>query len=187
QPVRDARGRCATCGPEDIGEAIGKIFNDPTRSAARFEGYVNKADNERKILRDAFEPGDAWFRTGDLMRRDSDGYYYFVDRVGDTFRWKGENVSTWEVAEAITAFPGVVEANVYGVSVPGYEGRAGMAAVVADRPIDLADLRAFLAARLPDYGRPLFLRQLGQIEVTTTFQHKKVDLVREGFDPSKTP
>ena len=109
----------------------------------------------KKILRDVFEPGDAWFRTGDLMRRDERGFFYFVDRIGDTFRWKGENVATSEVSEAMTEFPGVLEANVYGVAVPNTDGRAGMAALVVDARFDLARFHAHLKARLPDYARPL--------------------------------
>ena len=104
------------------------------------------------------------------MRKDAHGYFYFVDRIGDTFRWKGENVSTTEVAEAIGAFPGVAEANVYGVAVPGHDGRAGMAAIAAGAGFDLAALRAHLAQRLPDYARPLFLRICSEIEVTGDLQ-----------------
>ena len=85
--------------PGEIGEAIGKIISDPAKSNMRFEGYADTADNAPKILRDVFAKGDVWFRSGDLMREDADGYFYFVDRIGDTFRWKGENVSTMEVAE----------------------------------------------------------------------------------------
>jgi fatty-acyl-CoA synthase len=120
------------------------------------------------------------------MRQDERGYFYFVDRIGDTFRWKGENVSTSEVAGTISSFPGIKDANVYGVHVPGREGRAGMAAIVCDgeRKCDLAGLHAYLAAHLPDYARPLFLRLQSEIEVTSTFKQKKVDLVREGFDPT---
>ena len=116
------------------------------------------AQNEHKILRDVFKKGDAWFRTGDLMRKDERGYFYFVDRVGDTFRWKGENVSTSEVSEAINGFPGIVDANVYGVTIAGREGRAGMAAIVCSGGCDLTALHAHLRAHLPDYARPLFLR-----------------------------
>ena len=94
------------------------------------------------MLRDVLKKGDLWFRTGDLMRRDEHGYFYFVDRVGDTFRWKGENVSTNEVSEAINMAPGILEANVYGVHVPGSEGRAGMAALVVDGDFDLDGLPA---------------------------------------------
>ena len=95
------------------------MADDPSNIGSRFEGYTNTEASERKILRNVFEPGDAWIRTGDLMRKDEQGYFYFVDRIGDTFRWKGENVATCEVSEAICAFPGVKHANVYGVTVPG--------------------------------------------------------------------
>jgi fatty-acyl-CoA synthase len=153
---------------------------------SRFEGYTNREASEKKILRDVFKPGDAWFRTGDLMRRDERGFFYFVDRVGDTFRWKGENVATSEVAEAICAYPGIQEANVYGVAIPGADGRAGMATIVADPAIDLASLRSHLALRLPEYARPLFLRLRSGMAVTSTFKYTKTDLVREGFDPAVT-
>jgi fatty-acyl-CoA synthase len=141
-------------------------------------------DTWRKILRNVFEPGDAWFRTGDLMRKDKEGYFYFMDRIGDTFRWKGENVSTFEVSEAICAFPGVKEANVYGVTVPAVDGRAGMAALVTGGELDLAAFRAHLIARLPAYACPLFLRFQSKMDVTGTFKHAKSDLVRQGYDPS---
>ncbi len=131
-----------------------------------------------------FAPGDAWFRTGDLVRRDARGYYYFVDRIGDTFRWKGENVSTTEVAETIGLFPGVQEAIVYGVAVPHHDGRAGMAALVVDAAaiFDLDGLHAFLSERLPAYARPMFLRFRPHLDVTGTFKPRKMDLVAEGFD-----
>ena len=186
QPVRNAEGFCERCAPDEPGEVIGKILKDPSRPGNRFEGYAAAAQNENKILRDVFKKGDAWFRTGDLMRRDANGYFYFVDRVGDTFRWKGENVSTSEVAEAINAFPGVRDANVYGVTVTGRDGRAGMAAIVCDGACDLAALHAHLKAALPDYARPLFLRIQTELEVTTTFKQKKLDLVKDGFNPAAT-
>src|ERR1051326_4167979 len=122
QPVRDEHGRCVPCAAGEVGEALGQ---------GRFEGYTSEEASEKKRLRDVFVPGDAWHRTGDLMRRDADGYFHFVDRVGDTFRWKGENVATTEVAQAICAFPGIADATVYGVEVPGADGRAGMAALAA--------------------------------------------------------
>ncbi len=187
QPVRNAQGFCIPCEPNETGETIGKIINDAKKPGSRFEGYASQTDTERKILRNVFEPGDAWFRTGDLMRKDEDGYFYFIDRVGDTFRWKGENVATSEVSEAITTFPGVQEANVYGVGIAGRDGRAGMAALVADGDLDLAAFRAHLKSQLPDYAQPLFLRIKGEIDVTGTFKQKKVDLVRQGFDPGITP
>jgi fatty-acyl-CoA synthase len=119
------------------------------------------------------------------MRRDEDGYFYFVDRIGDTFRWKGENVATSEVAAAICGFDGIKEASVYGVAIPGTDGRAGMATIVADdRRLDLAAFRAHLVDHLPDYARPLFLRVRDHLPVTATFKHTKSALVREGYDPA---
>jgi fatty-acyl-CoA synthase len=184
EPARDALGSCIRCAPDEVGEAIGKIRDDSADLTGRFEGYTSRADSERKTLRDAFEPGDAWFRTGDLMRKDRRGFFYFVDRIGDTFRWKGENVATGEVEEAIMRFPGIVEATVYGVAIPGTEGRAGMATLACDGVPDLPALRRHLADSLPSYARPLFLRLRREIEVTSTFKHKKADLAREGYDPS---
>jgi fatty-acyl-CoA synthase len=184
EPVRGNDGFCIKVAPGEVGEVISKILNDPSKPSQRFEGYSDRDSTEKKILRDVFEKGDAWFRTGDLMRKDALGYFYFVDRIGDTFRWKGENVSTSEVGETLTTFPGVREANVYGVHVPGCEGRAGMAALVADEGLDLRGLHAHIARRLPDFARPLFLRFLPEMNITGTFKVKKLDLVREGFDPS---
>ncbi|MEA2991025.1 MAG: fatty-acyl-CoA synthase [Alphaproteobacteria bacterium] len=187
EPVRDEDGLCIRCAVNETGEAIGKIAEEHSNVGGRFEGYTSKADSERKILRHVFARGDAWFRTGDLMRKDDQGYYYFVDRIGDTFRWKGENVSTSEVSEVITAFPGVAEAAVYGVAVPGHEGRAGMASVVCGGPLDLVAFRAHLAARLPAYAWPVFLRVRAAIEITSTFKHRKNDLALEGYGPGADP
>jgi fatty-acyl-CoA synthase len=184
--LRDERGRCIRCRAGEVGEAIGRILDGHARLGSGFEGYTDARASEQKLLRDVFEPGDVWFRTGDLMRKDEAGYFYFVDRVGDTFRWKGENVSTSEVSEAITPFPGIVEASVYGVTIPGTEGRAGMAALVAEGELDLAGLRRHLADRLPEYAHPIFLRVTREIGVTVTFKHKKHDLMRQGYDPSTT-
>jgi fatty-acyl-CoA synthase len=181
--IRNALGLCEEAVPGEVGEAVGRIFHDPSKPAGRFEGYSNVVDNEAKILRDVFEQGDSWFRSGDLMRCDGEGYFYFVDRTGDTFRWKGENVSTTEVSEMMCAFAGIHEANVYGVAVPGHEGRAGMAAVVCDEDLNLADLHSYLTARLADYARPLFLRIRSEIDTTATFKQRKVALVKDGFDP----
>jgi fatty-acyl-CoA synthase len=187
-PVRDSNGHCIRCAVGETGEAIGKIRSRgiASETGGEFEGYTSTAETERKILRDVFEAGDAWYRTGDLMRMDGSGFYYFVDRIGDTFRWKGENVATSEVENAIMSLPGVADATVYGVTIPGTEGAAGMAALVADGDLDLAGLRRHLAERLPSYARPLFLRIQDGIDVTSTFKHRKSDLVREGFDPSIT-
>jgi fatty-acyl-CoA synthase len=183
QPVRNPDGFCLECDENEPGEVIGKILKDPSKPGARFEGYATEVETNKKILRDVFEKGDVWFRTGDLMRKDENGYFYFVDRIGDTFRWKGENVSTTEVEEAIGQYDSVLETNVYGVQVPGRDGRAGMAAVVAKPNLDLATLREQLVKRLPDYARPVFLRIRHDIEVTATFKQKKLDLVKQGFDP----
>jgi fatty-acyl-CoA synthase len=183
-PIRDERGFCVRSAPNDIGEAIGKIATDPSNLGARFEGYTSKEASEQKILRNVFEPGDTWFRTGDLMRKDAKGYFYCVDRIGDTFRWKGENVSTSEVAAAICAFPGVQDATVYGVTIPGAEGRAGMAALVTRDALDLAAFRSHLIDRLPGYARPLFFRLRRELALTSTFKYTKNDLVRDGFDPA---
>lgn len=182
-PVRDENGRCIVCGPDEVGEAVGRI--DPNDSRFRFDGYGSKADTEKKILRDVFKPGDAWFRTGDLMSRDKLGHFFFVDRVGDTFRWKSENVATGEVAEALNV-PGIEQANVYGVEVDGHAGRAGMAAIVGQPDaIDLDSLHAHVHDSLPAYARPLFLRLQEQTDTTGTFKFRKVDLVKDGFNPQK--
>ncbi len=172
EAVRDADGRCIACGPDEAGEVIGEIVNDPSKPGNRFEGYTDPEATARKVLHDVFRPGDSWFRTGDLMRRDAHGYFYFVDRVGDTFRWKGENVATLQVSETITGYPGIKDAIVYGVSVPGREGRAGMAAIVLDEtvPFDLEALKPFLLAHLPVYAVPVFLRLSDHIDVTGNVQ-----------------
>ncbi len=183
EPIRDAHGHCIACGRDETGEAIGRIANGGRSVDGLFEGYTSGADSERKIIRNVFADGDAWFRTGDLMRRDGSGYFYFVDRMGDTFRWKGENVATTEVGEVVTGYDGVAEAAVYGVAVPGTEGRAGMAAIVADAAFDIASLGSWLGDRLPAYARPLFVRICDSIEASETFKPKKHRLAREGFDP----
>ena len=183
EPVRGADGFCQVCDPDEVGEALGKISNDPDQPTGRFDGYAKKEETEKKILRDVFEKGDAWFRTGDLLRQDKLGYFYFVDRIGDTFRWKGENVATSEVAEAISVFPGIKEANVYGVHVPGADGRAGMASIVSSEEVDLPKLHAHLKKELAAYAQPLFVRIQPEMEITGTFKHRKVELVKEGFDP----
>ncbi len=182
-PARGEDGFCQRCDPGEPGEVIGRLATggDP---AHRFEGYTSRAESEKKVLRDVFEAGDAWLRTGDLMRIDDRGFYYFVDRIGDTFRWKGENVATTEVAEALSVYPGVAEASVYGVAVPGADGKAGMAALVVAQGFDLTGLRRHLAERLPAYAQPVFLRLAKDLAVTETFKQKKAELAREGFDPA---
>ena len=182
EPVRSADGFCEETSAGEIGEAIGKI--DQRTAGARFDGYTKREDSEKKILHNVFEKDDAWFRTNDLMRRDQHGYFYFVDRTGDTFRWKGENVSTSEVSEAISRFPGVLEANVYGVEVPGGEGKAGMVSLVTAKDFDLEAFAGHLQKNLPGYARPVFLRFQQTIAATSTFKQRKVELQKEGCDPS---
>ncbi len=183
---RDAAGRCIEVGPDEPGEAIGFIDDPAGNPGGRFDGYRSAGDTGRKILHDVFAPGDRWFRSGDLLRMDADGYCWFVDRVGDTFRWKSENVSTEEVANALAGFPGVLMTNAYGVRVPGTEGRAGMVA------LEITDAAAFDAAaygryaveRLPAFAVPLFLRLSPVTDLTASFKLRKRDLRREGYDPS---
>jgi fatty-acyl-CoA synthase len=180
--VRNSGGFCIRTNTGEVGELIGEIRMDSARF--RFDGYETKAATQKKILRDVFKKGDAWFRTGDLMKRDELDYFYFMDRVGDTFRWKAENVATGEVAAVLSSFPGVTQANVYGVAIPGYDGRAGMAAVVSEREVDMAALKAHIDASLPHYARPVFLRLSQETETTGTFKFKKTNLVKAGFDPA---
>ncbi|HYM05498.1 MAG TPA: long-chain-acyl-CoA synthetase [Terriglobales bacterium] len=186
EPVRNEQGFCLRCAPNEDGEAIGQIFENQSNARTRFEGYTDREASENKILRDVFEPGDAWFRTGDLMRKDENGYFYFVDRIGDTFRWKGENVATSEVSEVMCSFPGIKEAVVYGVAVPGADGRAGMALVMAGRELDLAAFRTHLSEHLPQYAHPLFVRIRDEIEMTPTFKYRKSVFACQGYDPHAT-
>ena len=184
-PIRDAQGWCVRCPPGEPGEAIGRITAGAGSAGTPFEGYADPEATRRKVLRDVFEPGDAWYRTGDLMSRDDQGFYYFIDRVGDTFRWKGENVSTTEVASALESCRGIIDVAVYGVTVPGTEGRAGMAAVVVGPDFDLTAFRSELAGKLPEYARPVFLRIVPALDVTGTFKLRKQELVIEAYDPAR--
>ena len=185
EPLRNGSGFCERSAVDEVGEAVGLIPDDARARAGRFEGYADPEASQRKVLRNVFKAGDAWYRTGDLMRRDAAGFYYFVDRVGETYRWKGENVSTAEVLSVLTAAPGVEEGAVFGVTVPGTDGRAGMAALVVTREFDLAVFRAAVAKHLPAYARPVFLRLMPALESTGTFKPRKHDLERLGFDPAQ--
>jgi fatty-acyl-CoA synthase len=185
EPWRKADGFCERCQPNEIGEAVGLIPAAGFELAGRFEGYADPEASARKVLHHVFKENDSWYRTGDLMRRDERGFYYFVDRVGETYRWKGENVSTAEVLTALTAGRGVVDGVVYGVAIPGADGRAGTAALVVDAEFDLAAFRADIAQRLPAYARPVFLRLLDSIESTGTFKPRKQDLINAGVDPAR--
>ena len=180
--VRGENGLCVEAKPREIGECIGEIGQDVRRS---YTGYADAAATQKKVLHDVFKPGDAWFATGDLMMQDRDGYFYFVDRIGDTFRWKGENVSTTEVAERMSAIAGVHEATVYGVQVGKADGRAGMASLVAGPEFDIKTLHEKLEGELPDYAQPVFIRMQPEMEVTGTFKYRKMDLVADGFNPDR--
>ena len=160
------------------------LYHSATR---RFDGYTDNAAAESKVLHDVFAKGDCWFRTGDLLRKDSAGYFYFVDRIGDTFRWRGENVSTTEVAEVLRTCQGVTDAVVYGVAIPGHEGRAGMAAITTDDRFDFDSLRAHLVAHLPTYAHPLFIRRCDTLDVTGTFKLTKGKLAAEGYANANDP
>ena len=185
--VRNGAGRCEKVATGEPGLLLGKIIGQ-----AEFEGYTSKEATEAKILRDVFKAGDAWFNTGDLIRKIDVGFamgmphYQFVDRVGDTFRWKGENVSTNEVGEMINSHPQVHFCNVYGVQVPGTDGRAGMAALLlaeGSKQLDIDSFSALVCEQLPAYARPLFLRILPEMDTTGTFKMLKTDLRKQGFDP----
>jgi fatty-acyl-CoA synthase len=185
EPARNGEGFCIECQPDEAGELIGRIADN---TPIRFEGYTSKQATEAKVLRDVFQRGDAWFRTGDLLRCDREGWYRFVDRIGDTFRWKGENVSTQEVEEVLAGFPGVELVNVYGVEIPGADGRAGMAALVlagGANGFDGAAFHAFVDQRLTRYAAPVFVRLVDRVEVTGTLKLRKVELRQEAFDLSR--
>ncbi|KAG0198617.1 hypothetical protein BGX28_007957 [Mortierella sp. GBA30] len=182
--IRDKNGRCVECSADEPGELLTIIdSSDPTRA---FQGYhKNASANSKKVVRDAFKIGDQYFRTGDILRRDGDGYFYFGDRVGDTFRWKSENVSTAEVSEVLSAYPDCIEVNVYGVQVPGHDGRAGMAAIVSKETMNWDSFAKYALKNLPKYSVPIFIRKVPELEITGTFKQRKVELVNEGMDPSK--
>ena len=179
--VRSDSGYLQHCAPGEVGELLGQI-----KATAPFHGYTSAKDTEKKILRNAFKQGDAFFRTGDLVKKDEQGFYYFVDRIGDTFRWKGENVSTQEVQEIVSRFGGVSLVNVVGVEVPNTEGRAGLAAITmdADGRFDPQAFYGYVAEKLPAYARPAFVRLISEMELTGTFKMKKTDLKAQGYDPS---
>jgi citronellyl-CoA synthetase len=182
---RPLRGKQGFLQKADKGEA-GLLISEISAKWP-FDGYTDPAKSEAAILRDVFKNGDAWFNTGDLMRDIGCKHAQFVDRLGDTFRWKGENVSTTEVENVLGAFPGVEDAVVYGVEIPGTNGRCGMAALrlAQGSELDGAALAAHLDRELPAYAAPLFVRLLGEVETTGTFKYKKTDLKQAGYDPSK--
>ncbi|MCB1705089.1 MAG: long-chain-acyl-CoA synthetase [Halioglobus sp.] len=184
--ARDDNGRLIKVATGEPGLLLGKITGK-----TQFEGYTSKEDTEKKILRNVFRDGDAWFNTGDLMKTVDVGFslgmphYQFVDRVGDTFRWKSENVSTNEVGEIINGHPQVDFCNVYGVEIPKADGRAGMAALVLAPGVDALDIKSFSAyvnEHLPAYARPVFLRIQPELDTTGTFKMVKGDLRKQAYD-----
>ncbi|GAA5980575.1 hypothetical protein JCM5350_004352 [Sporobolomyces pararoseus] len=182
EPFRDENGRCVRAETNEPGELI--LFIDMSSPHLAFAGYYgNSTGTNKKILKDVFKPGDSWFRTGDLLRKDQDGLYYFCDRLGDTFRWKSENVATTTVAEALAKV--VDHPNVYGVLVPSHEGRAGCAAVprVPGETIDFDKLSKHVSKTLPKYAQPLFIRIVEKTETNGTEKQLKVALRNQGVDP----
>jgi fatty-acyl-CoA synthase len=182
--VRGADGFAERVAADEPGELLGKVG---LGGAMEYDGYTDREATERKLLRGVFAPGDAWFRSGDLLKRDAEGYYYFVDRMGDTFRWKGENVATMEASDRLHGAPGVTEATVFGVAIPGQDGRAGMAALVLREGavFDPVAFYAHAARELPHYAMPAFVRLVAAIDVTGTLKQRKQALAADGWDPAR--
>lgn len=190
QPWRDPKtGFCVKVPRGEIGELLYAV--DAANIEAKFAGYFkNEKANESKILRDVLKKGDAWFRTGDVVRWDREGRWWFSDRIGDTYRWKSENVSTSEVAEVLGRHPNIVEANVYGVEVPGHDGRAGCVAILLNAQPDqemLDSIARHAGRNLPRYAVPVFLRVVREMMATGNNKQQKHILRSEGVDPDKTP
>lgn len=182
EPVRDGRGFMRRVGAGGVGLLISEVTKRQP-----FDGYTDASANEKKLLRDVFKKGDCWFNSGDLVRDQGWHHIQFVDRVGDTFRWKGENVATSEIEGVLAREPDLDHAVVYGVSVAGHDGRAGMAAVSLRHGavFDGLGLSQRLHAQLPAYAVPLFIRIRPEQETTGTFKYRKVELKQAGFDPAQ--
>ncbi len=180
QHVTDANGSLIPCGEDETGELLVRLASDPKSAITEFRGYTDEAATKKKILTNVFAPGDRYFRTGDLLRRDRRGFFYFVDRIGDTFRCKGENVSTAEVADVITGSGDYAEATVVGIKLEGRDGQAGLCALTCER----FDPDHFFATtqELPAYARPRFVRVIQALDTTGTFKIQKTRLKREGVD-----
>ncbi|XP_026051678.1 long-chain fatty acid transport protein 1b [Carassius auratus] len=183
--IRDSRGLCVPCKPGEPGIIVGRINpHDPLR---RFDGYANQEATSKKISHNVFRKGDSVYVSGDLMVMDEFGYVYFRDRGGDTFRWRGENVSTTEVEGILSSLLKHTDVAVYGVSVPGVEGKAGMAAIVdVTNHFDCETFLRDVQNALPSYARPVFLRLSAEVDKTGTFKIQKTRLQKEGFDPHQT-
>ncbi|KAK0179553.1 hypothetical protein PV327_005295 [Microctonus hyperodae] len=184
EPMRGSDGFCIRAEINEPGMFIGLIKQG--NASREFNGYLDKEASKKKVIENVFTKGDAAFITGDILVQDEMGYFYFKDRTGDTFRWKGENVATAEVEGVVSNVAGYRDTTVYGVQVPGMEGRAGMAAIVdPDCLLDFKALAEGLDRALPSYARPIFLRIVKELEMTGTFKLKKINLQKEGFDPNK--
>ncbi|KAH0628174.1 hypothetical protein JD844_009005 [Phrynosoma platyrhinos] len=182
EPIRNKNGWCERVKKGEPGLLLSKV-----NSKNPFFGYAgNKRDTEKKLLCGVFKKKDFYFNTGDLLIQDQADFLYFWDRTGDTFRWKGENVATTEVSDVIGMLEFIQEANVYGVSVQGYEGKAGMASIILkpNKFLDVEQLYEHVVTYLPSYARPLFLRVQEIMDITGTFKQQKFQLVGEGFNPS---
>ena len=182
-PVRDSNGRFIKVGRGETGLLIGEVT-----AKTPFDGYTNKEASEKKIFRDVFSDGDMWFNSGDLLKDMGYRHAQFVDRLGDTFRWKGENVSTTEVDEVCNGLEQVDEATTYGVAIPGTDGKAGMTSLVLScdvKDFELDGFAAHVLDKLPGYAVPRFIRLKSQLEITGTFKHRKGDLKKEGYDVSQ--
>ena len=180
EPLRDDKGRVRKVPGGEPGLLLSKVSNFQP-----FDGYTDRQASEKKLVRNAFRDGDVWFNTGDLMRSQGFRHAAFTDRLGDTFRWKGENVATTQVEAAVAHDPNVEECTVFGVEVPGAGGRAGMAAIQLKEGTDF-DGKALAKAvyeHLPGYAVPLFVRVVESLEYTSTFKSKKVDLREQGYGP----
>ncbi|MGW4093930.1 long-chain-acyl-CoA synthetase [Nocardia sp. NPDC004750] len=182
---RDRNGRLRRVGAGGVGLLLAKVTD-----RSPFDGYTDKAASEAKLVRDGFESGDVWFDTGDLVRDQGWHHIAFVDRLGDTFRWKGENVATTEVEGALSKAESIEQAVVYGVDIPGTDGKAGMAAVTLHpgAEFDGAAVAKLAYDQLPGYAVPLFIRIVHELEQTSTFKSRKVDLRKQGYadDPDST-
>lgn len=182
-PIRNDQGFMEEVAPGDPGLLIGEITKKWS-----FEGYTQKEATEKSILRDAFKKGDEWFNTGDVLKEIGFRHLQFVDRMGDTFRWKGENVSTTEVENIIDGSGMVEEAIVYGVEIPHTNGKAGMVTLVPQNggaSFDIQALFAYLNDNLPAYAVPVFIRVTDGIEKTGTFKYRKVDIQKLGYSTAK--
>ncbi|XP_026026078.1 long-chain fatty acid transport protein 1-like [Astatotilapia calliptera] len=183
--LRDSQGLCIPCEPGEPGMLVGHInHTDPLR---RFDGYADQDATKKKVARNVFKMGDSAYISGDILVMDDYGYMYFMDRSGDTFRWRGENVSTTEVEGVLSKLLGHTDVAVYGVSVPGVEGKAGMAAIAQEG--NQLDLDAFLIGvqkALPSYAHPVFLRFMPSVDTTGTFKIQKTRLQKEGYKPQNS-